>query len=70
WDSTSSIEEHVSHFSTINSKLMSLEKPINDFFLVMLLLQLIPMTLNWETFKPSVLNLLPSSTDLLFSALE
>ncbi|KAF8589069.1 hypothetical protein K439DRAFT_1333692 [Ramaria rubella] len=70
WDGTSSVEEHVSHVSTINSKLTLLKKPINDFFLAMLLLQSIPVTPNWETFKSSVLNSLPSGTDLSFLALE
>ncbi|KAF8583701.1 hypothetical protein K439DRAFT_1286729, partial [Ramaria rubella] len=56
WDGVSSIEEHISQFSTINSKLTSLKKPIDDFFLTMLLLQSLPTSSNWETFKSSVLN--------------
>ncbi|KAF8573922.1 hypothetical protein K439DRAFT_1277638, partial [Ramaria rubella] len=56
WDGVSGIEEHISQFSTINSKLTSLKKPVNDFFLAMLLLQSLPTTPNWEMFKSSVLN--------------
>ncbi|KAF8576165.1 hypothetical protein K439DRAFT_1623071 [Ramaria rubella] len=66
WDGMSNVEEHVSCFSTINLKLTSLKKPIDNFFLAMLLLQSIPATPNWETFKSSVLNSLLSSTDLSF----
>ncbi|KAF8580295.1 hypothetical protein K439DRAFT_1619909 [Ramaria rubella] len=70
WDVISGIEDHISHFSAINSKLTLLKKPIDDFFLAMFLLQSLPTTASWETFKSSVLNSLPPGTNLSFSTLE
>ncbi|KAF8589784.1 hypothetical protein K439DRAFT_1331941 [Ramaria rubella] len=65
WDGIMSIKDHISRFSTINSTLTSLKKPVDNFFLAMFLLQLLPTSTSWETFKSSVLHSLPSGTDLL-----
>jgi len=70
WDGTSPISDHIANIRACERRLAALGRPIDSAFLAYFLLHSLPSDSTWSSFTASVLNSLPSNSDILFSDVE
>ncbi|PPQ83713.1 hypothetical protein CVT26_005513 [Gymnopilus dilepis] len=71
WDGDiSTIQDHIASISAADAKLTAMKKGVDSEWLAFILLQSLPNTTVWETFKTSVLHSMPTDSKLSFSELS
>jgi hypothetical protein len=70
WDGASPISDHIANIRACERRLAALGRPIDPAFLAYFLLHSLPSDNTWSSFTASVLNSLPSNSDISFGDVE